>query len=123
MLGIKMIYLKLNNAYSVEEFYDKIKNESFEAGVPALVEYGPALVIAFPEVDRNNQVQILRDRKGRFCVMRSTQPIGLDKIARNMVLEKMTGGLSGMSVIIGNKKKVCNEMVEKTAAHIEAMGL
>ena len=123
MLGIKMIYLKLKGEYSIEDFYDRIKDENFEAGYPQLVKYGPALVIAFPENDRNNQVQIQRDRKGRFCVFRSTQPIGLDKIAKNMLLEKVTGGLSGMSVLVGNKKKICMEQVEKTAAHIEAMGL
>ena len=118
-----MIYLKLNNSYSMEQFYDKIKDTHFEAGPAQLVEYGPALVIAFPELDRNNQVQILRDRKGRFCVMRSTQPIGLDKILENMFLEELTNGLTGMSAVFGNKKKLCNALVEKTAAHIDELNL
>ena len=118
-----MIYLELKNSYSMEEFYNKIKDTRFEAGPAQLVEYGPALVIAFPELDRNNQVQILRDRKGRFCVMRSTQPIGLDKILKNMVLEDLTDGLTGMSAIIGNKKKLCNALVEKTAAQIDELNL
>ena len=123
MFGVKMIYLDLKASYTMEEFYDKIKLEPFEAGYPQLVKYGPALVIAFPEIDRNNQVQIQRDRKGRFCVLRSIQPIGLDKVIKNIVLENLTKSMSGMSSIIGNKKKICNELVEKTAKHIEAMGL
>ena len=123
MLGIKMEKLKLKGSYTIQELYDQIQEEAFEAGHPALVKYGPAYVIAFPEVDRNNQVQILVDRKGNFTVMRANQPIGLDKIVRNEVLEKLTGGLSGASVLMGKKKKLCETLVTKTADHINGMGL
>ena len=115
--------LKPNTVYTTEEFYEKIKNVEFEAGVPQLVKYGPAYVIAFPEQDRNNQVQIQVDRKGKIYVQRSTQPIGLDKMAANMLLDNLTGGLSSMSVLGGKKKKLCEELVKKTAAQLRQMDL
>lgn len=123
VFGITIEKLKLRNKYTTEQFYDKICDISFEAGIPQLVKYGPVYVIAFPELDRNNQVQIQADRKGIVYVQRSTQPIGLDKIVKNMVMEDLTNGLSGMSVILGKKKKICNELVTKTARQLEAMDL
>ena len=123
MFGVKMIRLKLKNTYTTEEFYEKIAGVSFEAGTPELVKYGPAYVIAFPEVDRNNQVQIQADGKGRVYIQRAVVPIGLDKQLRNEILEDVTGGLSGMSAIMGKKKKICIAMVDKTAEQLEAMGL
>ena len=123
MLGIKMVKLKLQNSYTTEEFYDKIAGTSFEAGTPELIKYGPAYIIAFPEVDRNNQVVIQSDSKGRVVVQRASTPIGLDKQLRNEMLEDLTGGLSGFSVLFGNKKKRCMELVDKTAAQLESMGL
>ena len=123
MFGIKLIKLKLNNKYTTEEFYEKIAGTSFEAGTPELVKYGPVYVIAFPEVDRNNQVQIQANGKGEIYVQRATTPIGLDKQLRNEMLEELTGGLSSMSVLVGKKKKLCMELVDKTAAQLQSMGL
>ena len=123
MFGVKMIKLKLKNTYTTEKFYEKIAGVRFEAGSPELIKYGPAYIIAFPEVDRNNQVVIQADRKGIIYVQRASTPIGLDKQLRNEMLEDLTGGLSGMSVLMGKKKKLCMELVDKTAAQLENMGL
>ena len=123
MLGIKLVKLKLKNTYTTQELYEKIAGVTFEAGVPQLVKYGPAYVIAFPEQDRNNQVQIQCDRKGKVYVQRATTPIGLDKAINNIILEDLTGGLSGMSVLGGKKKKRCEQLVDKTAEQLEAMDL
>ena len=123
MLGIKMVKLKLKNKYTTEEFYEKIAGTSFDAGSPELIKYGPAYIIAFPEVDRNNQVVIQADRKGIIYVQRAATPIGLDKQFRNEMLEDLTGGLSGMSVLFGKKKKLCMELVDRTASQLESMDL
>ena len=123
MFGVKLIKLKLKNTYTTEEFYEKIAGTSFEAGTPELVKYGPAYVIAFPEVDRNNQVQIQADGKGKIYVQRAVTPIGLDKQLRNEMLEDLSCGISGLYALGGKKKKLCMALVDKTAAQLEAMGL
>lgn len=123
MFGVKLVQAKLKNKYTTEELYEKIAGVSFEAGTPELVKYGPAYVIAFPEVDRNNQVQIQADRKGKIYVQRAVTPIGLDKQLRNELLDDLTGGLSSMSMLGGKKKKLCIALVDKTVAQLESMEL
>lgn len=123
MFGVKLEKLKLNNKYTTEEFFEKIAGQRFEAGVPQLVKYGPAYVIAFPEQDRNNQVQIQADRKGVIYVQRATTPIGLDKAINNMIMDNLTGGLSSMSILGGKAKKRCIELVDITVKEIESLGL
>lgn len=121
-LGVKSEKLKLSGDYSVEALYEKIKDVPFEAGQPQLVKNGFAYIIAFPELDRNNQVQI-NGFKGSFSVQRSPQPAGLNKMAGNMALDQLTDGLSSLSGAFGNKKKLCMELVTKTAETINALGL
>lgn len=120
VLGVKVEKLNLKGNYSMEELYEKIKDVQFEAGTPSLVKNGFAWVIAFPQLDRNNQVQIL-GAKGNYSVQRAVQPAGVDKMAANMVLDKFTGGLSGMSGAFGDTKKKCMELVTKTADTINAL--
>lgn len=119
LMGVK---LKLSREYTIEELYELIKDVPFEAGKPELVNHGPAVLIAFPQLDRNNQVQIL-GKKGKYNVMRSVQPAGLDKAFSNIALEKFTGGLSGFSGAFGKTKKRCEELAKITGEQINAMNL
>ncbi len=121
-LGVRVEKLKLKEKYSMEELYEKIKGVSFEAGEPALVKNGFALVIAFPQLDNNNQVQIL-GTKGNFSVQRSAQPVGIENLIANMALDKLTGGIKGLSGAFGNTKKRCMELATKTAEQINQMGI
>lgn len=120
--GVRVEKLELKGNYSMEELYEKIKGVEFEAGEPSLVKNGFAWVIAFPQMDRNNQVQILGG-KGKFTVQRSAQPVGVDKLLANMALDKLTGGLTGLSGAFGDTKKRCMEMATKTAQTINALGI
>lgn len=62
--GVRMEKLNLKGDYpTLQDFYEKIKDVEFEAGKPSLVKSGLAYVIAFPQIDRNNQVQILGTRE------------------------------------------------------------
>lgn len=122
-LGIKSLKLDLNGSYTVEELYDKIKDVPFDAGIPALVKHGFAWLIVFPQVDRNNQVQIIPSGKGKFVVQRSTQPAGMGNMAKNMALDSITNGWSSFSGAFGNSKKLCMELTEKTAEAINALGI
>jgi hypothetical protein len=120
--GVRVEKLNLKGNYSMEELYEKIKDVKFEAGTPSLVKNGFAWVIAFPQLDRNNQVQILGG-KGKFSVQRSVQPVGVDKLLANMALDKLTGGLTGFSGAFGDTKKRCMELATKTADTINALGI
>lgn len=123
VLGIKSLKLNLRGSYTIEELYDKIKDVPFDAGTPALVKNGFAWLIVFPQIDRNNQVQIIPTLKGKFVVQRSPQPAGLGNMAKNMALETLTDGWSNVSGVIGNKKRLCMELTEKTAATLQELGI
>ena len=123
MLGVKLEHLNLKNKYTIEEFYKQIRYADFDAGVPELVNCGTSKIIVFPQINRNNQVQILADSEDSFAVIRSTQPVGPAKIAGNMILEGITGGLSGISMLCGKHKKRCMELVTITADQIRELDL
>lgn len=122
MFGVKQIKIETKTKMSIQEFYEKIKDVHFDAGEPQLVKNGFAWLIAFPEVDRNNQVQILGD-KGKFYVTRAVQPAGLDKLVKNIALEQLTDGWSGMSAAFGDKKKLCMHLTELAAETIKKLDL
>lgn len=122
IFGVRVEKLELKGNYSMEELYERIKDVKFEAGVPSLVKNGFAWVIAFPQLDNNNQVQIL-GANGKYSVQRSVQPVGVDKMLMNMALDNLTGGLTGLSGAFGDTKKRCMELATKTADTINALGL
>ena len=121
-MGLMGTKLKLSREYSLEELFEKIQNETFEAGEPSLASHGVMTYIVFPQIDRNNQV-VIGNWKGTFYVQRTVQPIGIDKAVTNIALEHLTGGISGISSVLGKNKKLCNQLVEKTADQINAMNL
>ncbi len=122
IFGVRVEKLELKGNYSMEELYERIKDVKFEAGVPSLVKNGFAWVIAFPQLDNNNQVQIL-GANGKYSVQRSVQPVGVDKMLMNMALDNLTGGLTSLSGAFGDTKKRCMELATKTADTINALGL
>ena len=122
MFGVKTIKVCTSSPYSLEEFFEKIRDTAFDAGKPALVKDGLTYVIAFPQIDRNNQVQIVGS-KGMFYIQRSVQPAGIDKMVANMALKKLTDGLTGLSGAFGGAKKKCIELVQNTADIILTMNL
>lgn len=122
LLGIKMIKIDTKTKMTMQELYAKIKDVRFEAGKPLLLSNGFASIIAFPEIDRNNQVQILGDN-GKFYVTRSVQPAGIGNFVKNAALEHLTDGLSGMSAAFGSAKKLTMHLAEETAKTIKALDL
>lgn len=123
MFGVTMIKVKAKNAYTIEELYERIKDVPFDAGVPQLCRYMTAQAICFPEQDRNNQVQISVNRKGQITVMRSPQPMSVEKVAVNLALDHLTDGMSSMSMLFGKKKKLCEALTRRTAEQLSQMGL
>ncbi len=124
MLGIRQEKVMFKGSFAnVSELFEAIKDVEFEAGKPALVKSGPAFVLVFPQLDRNNQVQILPGLKGSFIVTRSTQPAGLGNMIKNDLLNAATDGWSTMSGAMGNTKKRCMELVTKTAETLRALDI
>ena len=56
--GIKTKNIKTQNSYTIESFFDAIKDKEFTAGTPSLTKHGMATVITFPALDSQNQVRL-----------------------------------------------------------------
>lgn len=124
--GVKVKTIKTNQSYTIEGFYEAIKDKQFSAGAPALVKHGLATIIAFPALDRQNQVQILlcsMGKEGQKFSIQKAQEAGLGNMAGNMVLDSLTKGVFGWGSIAGNTVKRCEELVELTTKELNEMGL
>lgn len=126
MLGIKSVKVETKDSISLEALYELIKDTEFEAGVPSLVKHGLYYVIAFPKIDRENQVWIT-GKDGKFKVQRSTIIAGLGESLKNSVaadvMSHVTGGVTGIISQFGSPKKTCMALVDKTADKINSMNL
>ena len=126
MFGVKTITITIKENLDLEGLYNKIKDVPFEAGAPEYVKHGLGYVIAFPQEDRENQVWILKTKKG-FTVQRSTIIAGLGNTVKNQLksdaLNKFSGGITGMVSQFGDPKKACMAHCDDVAAKINALGL
>lgn len=119
IVGIKSIKLELKGNYAtLEELFEAMKPLTFKAGVPKLKKNIIGFVIAFPPVDRNNQVWITGSQ-GKFNIARSAEVVGLGNFAKNYALSTLSGGWSRTSGVIGKNKKRCMELVDITAREIK----
>ncbi len=122
-IGIKSIKLELNGNYdTLEELFEAIKPLTFEAGVPELKKNIVGFVIAFPPIDRNNQVWITGSQ-GNFYISRSDEVVGLGNLAKSYVLTTLSGGWSKITALIGKRKKHCMKLIEITANEIKEAGI
>ena len=53
--GVKTKNIKTQNSYTIESFFNAIKDKEFTAGTPSLTKHGMATVITFPALDSQNQ--------------------------------------------------------------------
>ena len=126
-LGIKQIKLVTEKNYTIESFYEAIKDHEFTAGQPKLVKQALALIIVFPEIDRQNQVQIIRgwfkgDEGNKFTIMKA-EAAGMENFAKNMALHAITDGWSSMGSVFGKNSKLCEKQCEEVAEELKKMGL
>lgn len=124
--GVKIKKVKTSQKYTIESFYEAIKDKKFSAGEPSLTKHGLATIITFPALDRQNQVQILPFGFGKetqsFQVQKA-EAAGVDNVIGNAVLDKVTGGLFGFGSVAGKTVKECEKLVEATAKELEEMSL
>lgn len=126
MLGVKVKNVTFNKEYTLEELYDAIKDYPFSAGEPSLTKHGMATIITFPPLDRQNQVWVMKvgfkERSAKFSVQKGEQA-GVGKMAGNMVLNELTGGIFGLFGAVGKNVKNCEQLVEATAKELSNMSL
>ena len=126
MFGVKSITITTKQNLDLEGLYNQIKDLPFQAGTPEYVKHGLAYVIAFPPEDRENQVWILKTKKG-FSVQRSVIIAGLSNTVKNQaksdILNKLSGGFTGAVSQFGEPKKACMAHCDDVAEKIQALGL
>jgi hypothetical protein len=120
--GIKIKRIKTANNYTIEEFFEAIKDKPFTAGEPFLTKHGFIKMIAFPALDSRNQVQIIYAGKNKFQVQKSEEA-GIGNAVANSVIDDLTGGISGLKGMVGKNSKRCEELVDITVKELEALGL
>ena len=126
--GVKTKTLKTNGSYTVEELFEKIKDVEFAAGKPTCEKYGPAFMIIFPALDRQNQVQIISNAVGgkkpsqKFTIQKAEE-LGLGKSLVNDALSMLTGSLFNLGSMVTNNAKRGEELVEETYNQLEALNL
>ena len=127
MLGVKPIKITPKEKISLEELYEKIKDLQFDAGKPEYVKHGFNYVIAFPPEDRENQVWIMQTKKGEFVVQRSVTMAGFSNMVSSSVkagvMNKLTGGVTGMISTFGSPKKACMAHCDSVAEKIKSLDL
>ena len=110
MLGVKIKNVRCKNEYTLEEFYNAIKDQRFSAGNPSLTKHGMSMVITFPPLDRQNQVWVmkagLKERSSKFSVQKCEQA-GIGTAAGNMAINELTGGIFGLFGVVGKNVKKC----------------
>lgn len=124
--GVKMKNIKTKNSYSIESFFDAIKDKEFSAGTPSLSKHGGATVITFPALDRQNQVWIMKSGFGKesqkFSIQKSNEA-GWDNAAKNAAVDSLTGGLFSLGGMISDNTKKCEKLVDATAKELSEMNL
>ncbi|MDO4961712.1 MAG: hypothetical protein Q4E57_07670 [Eubacteriales bacterium] len=127
MLGIKNVKIQTKSSMTLEEFYNAIKDAPFgEAGTPGYVKHGFGYVIAFPQIDEQNQVWIT-GKGNKFLVQRSAMVAGIQNMIVNDVkadiMNEFSLGITGVISQFGSPQKTCLAMVDKVADVINALGL
>ena len=125
--GLKIKKVETKNSYSVESLYEAIKDKEFTPGKPELVTQLAAKIIAFPAVDRQNQVQITQGwiggGEGKKWTILKAEAAGLDNMAKNMIIDKLTGGFGSLGSLGGKNSKLCEQQVDAVVDEFNALGL
>lgn len=124
--GVKVKTIKTTQSYTLESFYEAIKDKPFSAGVPSLVKHGLATIIAFPALDSQNQVQIIlgtMSKQSQKFMIQKAQQAGLGNLVGNSVMNSVTKGVFGWGSMVGSTAKRCEELVELTCNELNALNL
>ena len=126
--GIKQVKVTTSKNYSMESLYEAIKDHEFTPGKPKIVKHGFTNIICFPELDRQNQVQIIPGmtqgaKPGPKWTVMKAEAAGMDNLAKNVAMSALTNGWGNMGSIIGKNSKLCEKQVEEVAKELQEMGI
>jgi len=126
--GLKVKNVNFSKAYTFEELLEEMKKTTFDAGEPFIVKHGLTNIIAFPPLDNQNQVWVLswkgNNGGAKWSVQLSHEIAGdFGNMAKNMVLDKLTGGIFGLGGMVSKNSKAGEAMVEDTLAKLTALNL
>lgn len=124
--GIKFKTIKTQNKYSIESFYEAIKDKQFSAGVPSLTKHGLNKIVTFPALDNRNQIWIMKTGIGKeankFQIQKQEQA-GMGNMMKNSAMDGLTKGLAGIGKFVGDNARECERLVDVTADELNALGL
>ena len=123
--GIKIKKLVTKNTYTQESFYEASKDHEFSIGKPMWVKHLTGYVIAFPELDRKNQVQIYPSfmKEGNKFTIQKGEAVGTENFAKNAALSFVSNGWSDVGGVFGKNTKAAEQQVEAVLKELEEMGL
>ena len=113
----KIENLKLCGTYSIQELFEIIRYENFEAGTPHLIRNKAGYVIIFPEINRKNQVQIIEVDEGKFLVKRARKMDDICRLSKDIASRVTKEGTS----MFRRGKKRCKWLVLQTTKQINLM--
>lgn len=125
MRRMKVNRLETRKRYTLEEFFDAIKEARFTAGKPRLTHEGFSQLIVFPAVDVDNQVRICNaaivSPSNKFYVRRDGQ---VGAIAGDELFGSLVGGWDDrVGRFSLENAELCERLAEKTCRELEQMDL
>ncbi|MFI3170557.1 MAG: hypothetical protein R3Y06_11490 [Faecalibacterium sp.] len=126
--GYKVNKIAFANEYKVEDLFEKIKDQTFQAGKPEVISYMGSTIIVFPALNSKNQVQIMTTSLGnkkptKKYVIQKGDELNVSGAAKNLVLNSLTGGYSNLRNTFGDAPKECMRLVDTTFEELTALGL
>ncbi|MCR4617368.1 MAG: hypothetical protein K5669_04170 [Lachnospiraceae bacterium] len=127
--GFKMKKVVTKNEYTPEELYEAIKDHEFTPGKPMWVKHAFTNIICFPEVDRQNQVQILpafmagNGKKGNKWNIQKAEAAGTENVVKNAAIGFITDGWGNLGSLGGKNSKLCEQQVEAVAKELGEMDI
>jgi hypothetical protein len=128
MMGFKVKNVKTNKEYTIEEFYDAIKDKEFSAGAPSLTKHGLSTIITFPPLNRRNQIWIIpvtgvkKKTASKFQVSKN-EIAGAGNAVLNIAVNDLTGGLAGLRGMAGKNAKTAEQLIDLTVEELDRLNL
>lgn len=127
MFGLTVRRLNTNKPYTMEELYEAIKDQKFDAGKPEYYKDGIIQLIIFPPLDKFNQVRIAPAelKKGSFSKfkIKKSREVGIVNRVEYRVMKKGSHGLVGIFNFAGKNTRRAEEQVKSIYEVLQALGL
>ena len=126
--GVKIKRVELSKAYTCDELVAAMKESGeWEMGEPFAVKHGFAWLVAFPPIDRQNQVWVQpcsKEPAQKWQIMLSHDIAGdFGNMAKNALLDAVTDGWASMGSVFGKKAKAGEKQVDDVIEALKSRNL